>query len=104
MEKNANSAEHHFVHPGSGFPAVSSPKGKRASPSMNATQVSATGAPILWKYETPAPTRNVIPAATKRPIEIASANALARHSVGYCSGSQSVYIAKLAPLNPKKGR
>ena len=36
--------------------------------------------------------------------EVANANALARHSVRYCSGSQSVYTQKLAPPIPRKKR
>ena len=45
-----------------------------------------------------------MPAPAKRPTEVANANALARQSVGYCSGSQSVYIAKFAPPMPRKNR
>ena len=55
----------------------------------NATDVIATGIPIVPKYETPAPTRNVMPAPANRPTDVANANALARHSVEYCSGSHS---------------
>jgi len=37
-----------------------------------------------------------------RLADVAKANALARHSVRYCSGSQSVYMAKFAPPLPRK--
>src|SRR5262245_3999850 len=86
---------------GSGLPVVSSPKGRSANPIRNAIDVSATGVPIVWNYGTPARTRNVMPAPTNRPADVANANALARHSVGYCSGSHNVYIAKLAPPSPR---
>ena len=68
----------------------------------NAIEVSATGVPMVWKCATPAPTRNVMPAPAKRPIDVANANALARHSVEDRSGSHSVYIAKFAPPTPRK--
>src|SRR6266849_2559288 len=35
-------------------------------------------------------TRNVIPAPPNRAKEVENANALARHSVGYCSGNHRV--------------
>src|SRR5436190_3631215 len=87
---------------GSVLPRVSSPKGRRSRPTKNAIEVSATGVPMVWKYVTPKPTRKVMPAPTNRPADVAKANALARQSVGYCSGSHSVYIAKLAPPRPRK--
>ena len=43
-----------------------------------------------------------MPTPTNRPTELMNAIALARQSVGYCSGSHSVYIAKLAPPNPSR--
>jgi hypothetical protein len=92
------------VKPGSARPRVSSPKGSSSNPITNAIEVIATGVPIVWKYWTPLPTRNVMPAPAKRPTEVANANALARQSVEYCSGSQSVYIAKFAPPTPRKNR
>lgn len=60
-------------------------------------EVNATSVPIVWKYRIPAPTRNVTHAEAKRPTEVENAKALARHSVGYRSGSQMGYITKLAP-------
>jgi len=66
--------------------------------------VSATGTPIVWKCDTPVPTRNVMPAPANRPTDVVNANALARHSVAYCSGSHSVYIAKFAPPMPRKNK
>ena len=45
-----------------------------------------------------------MPAPPKRAKEVEKAKALARHSVGYCSGSQRVYTAKLAPPKPRKNR
>ena len=53
-------------------------------------EVSATGVPMVCMRATPAPTRKVMPAARKRPKEVAKAKALPRHSVRYCSGSHSV--------------
>src|SRR5204863_8543600 len=44
------------------------------------------------------------PAPAKRPTEVTNANALPRHSVEYCSGSQIVYTAKLAPPRPRRNR
>src|SRR5215472_12017648 len=85
-------------------PRVSAPKGTRSNPIAKAIEVSATGIPKEPYQCTPAPTRNVIPAPAKRANEVENANALARHSVGYCSGSQSVYTAKFAPPNPRKNR
>ena len=67
---------------------------------MNAIAVSATGYPSVPHLAIPAPTRNVIPAPANRANDVANANALARHSVGYCSGNQIVYTAKFAPPNP----
>lgn len=67
-----------------------------------AIAVIATGTPSEPKWRTPAPTRKVMPAPPKRANDVAKA--LARHSVGYCSGSQSVYTAKLAPPSPRKNR
>ncbi len=43
-----------------------------------------------------------MPTPTNRPTELTNAIALARQSVVYCSGSQSVYIAKFAPPRPRK--
>src|SRR5690348_4850790 len=85
-------------------PRVSAPKGMSNKPIANAIEVNATGIPSEPYRWTPAPTRNVIPAPAKRAIEVENANALARHSVGYCSGSHSVYTAKFAPPNPRKKR
>ena len=45
-----------------------------------------------------------MPAPANRPTEVAKANALARQSVAYCSGSHNVYIAKLAPPTPSVKR
>ena len=55
-----------------------------------ATAVQATGMPSVLKCAMAAPTSSVTPAATNRPAEVAKANALARHEMGYCSGSHSV--------------
>src|SRR5206468_2537550 len=90
------------VHTGSGWPFVSSPKGSRTSPSRNAIDVSATGTPRVLKWPMPAPTRNTIAQPTKRPIELVNPIALPRHSVVYCSGIHSVYIAKFAPPRPRR--
>src|SRR3954471_16109611 len=75
---------------GRGRPRVSVPRGRRARPTRKATEVRATGTPMVWKRATPAPTRKVIPAPANRPTEVAKAKAVARHSVGYCSGSHRV--------------
>ena len=69
-----------------------------------AMPVSATGVPSEPKWRTPAPTKNVIPAPMKRAKDVEKAKALARHSVGYCSGSHRVYTEKLAPPRPRKNR
>src|SRR5215472_7800857 len=90
------------VQAGRGLPFVSLPQGSKARPGRNASDVSATGIPIVPKCETPAPTRNVAPAATNRPADVAKENALARHCVRYCSGSQSVNTQKLAPPTPTR--
>ena len=89
---------------GSVCPLVSWPKGNSSKPTTKASEVSATGVPMVWKCATPAPTKNVNPAPRNLPTEVAKANALPRHSVGYCSGNQSVYMAKLAPPRPRKNR
>src|ERR1700722_12042225 len=73
-----------------GRPLVSSPHGVRSRPAAKAIAVRATGVPMLPKWRTPAPTRKVIAAPMKRAKEVEKAKALARHSVGYCSGSQRV--------------
>lgn len=86
------------------LPRVSAANGIRSSPSAKAIEVMATGVPSDPKWRTPAPTRKVIPAPPNRANEVENAKALARHSVGYCSGSQRVYTAKLAPPNPRKKR
>src|SRR5262249_18191983 len=78
------------VHAGRSLPRVSTASGSIAIPMRNAIEVRATGVPIVCMRETPAPTRNVMPAAAKRPMDVANAKALPRHSVRYCSGSQSV--------------
>jgi hypothetical protein len=75
---------------GKRWPRVSSPNGIRSSASAKAIEVIATGVPSEPKCRTPAPTRKVIPAPPNRANEVENANALARHSVGYCSGSQRV--------------
>src|ERR1700691_5369733 len=75
---------------GSDLPRVSAAKGISSRPSAKAIEVSATGIPSEPKCRTPAPTRNVIPAPPKRAKDVENANALARHSVGYCSGSHRV--------------
>ena len=62
----------------------------------------ATGIPSVLKCAMPAPTRNTIAHPTKRPIELVKPIALPRHSVVYCSGIQSVYIAKFAPPSPSR--
>src|SRR5271163_2422723 len=85
-------------------PRVSAPSGVSSRPMAKAIPVSATGVPTEPKWRTPAPTRKVIPAPAKRAKEVEKAKALARHSVGYCSGSQSVYTEKLAPPKPRKKR
>jgi hypothetical protein len=50
----------------------------------------ATGVPSDPKCRTLAPTKKVIPAPPNRAKEVENAKALARHSVGYCSGSHNV--------------
>src|SRR5207244_11071579 len=90
------------IYAGKRRPRVSSLSGTRRSPITKARAVDATGIPIEPTWRTPAPTRNVIPAPQKRAKEVANAKALARHSVGYCSGSHSVYTEKLAPPKPRK--
>src|SRR5689334_3972120 len=92
------------VYAGRHSPRVSVPKGTSSKPIAKAIDVSATGIPSEPYRCTPAPTRNVIPAPANRAREVENANALARHSVGYCSGSQIVYTAKFAPPNPRKKR
>src|SRR5208282_1228414 len=91
-------------HDGSVCPFVSCPNGSTSSPTAKAMEVSATGMPIVWKCLTPAPTRNVKPAPKNLPTDVAKAKALPRHSVGYCSGSHNVYMAKLAPPSPRNHR
>src|SRR5580658_2559127 len=93
-----------YSYAGKCVPRVSAANGIRSSPSAKATEVIATGVPSDPKCRTPAPTRKVIPAPPNRANEVEKAKALARHSVGYCSGSQRVYTAKLAPPNPRKKR
>src|ERR1700678_3570540 len=85
-------------------PRVSAAKGIRSNPRAKATELIAPGVPRDPKGRTPAPTRKVIPAPPKRANDVEKAKALARHSVGYCSGSQRVYTAKLAPPSPRKNR
>src|SRR5579872_3464594 len=82
------------------LPLVSSPKGTSANPSRKINADIATGIPIVWKWRIPMPTRNVKPAAVKRPKLVMKAKALARHSVLYCSGSQKEYTMKFAPPKP----
>src|SRR6185295_17325648 len=87
---------------GSGFPLVSSAKGRKNSPIANASAVIATGTPRLPYDATPAPTRNTMPHPTNLPTELVKPMALPRHSVVYCSGIHSVYIAKFAPPMPRR--
>ena len=47
---------------------------------------------------------NILMAPRKRPKEVQKAKALARISVGYCSGSHRLYMAKLPPARPRKNR
>src|SRR5208283_4785754 len=92
------------IYDGKVCPRVSAPKGVSTSPMAKAMPVSATGVPIDPKCRTPAPTRNVIPAPANRANEVEKAKALARHSVGYCSGNHSVNTEKFAPPSPRKNR
>src|ERR1700731_268962 len=78
------------VYAGSVWFRVSTANGISSNPKANAMEVIATGVPSDPKCRTPAPTRKVIPAAPKRANEVEKAKALARHSVGYCSGSHRV--------------
>src|ERR1700690_412820 len=93
-----------MLYSGRGCPLVSTPKGSKTRPRKNASEVNATGVPIVPIEETPAPTRKVMPAPIKRPDGVANPKALARHSVRYCSGSHNEYIAKFAPPTPWKNR
>src|SRR6185437_14419832 len=88
------------IHSGSVFPLVSTPHGSRKIPARNAIDVSATGTPMVPILPIDQPISSVTPAARNRPNEVANPNALARHSVRYCSGSHSAYMVKFAPPNP----
>src|SRR5439155_7640443 len=87
---------------GRGFPRVSPAKGKTSNPSRKAIDVHATGVPSEPKRAMAAPTRNTMPQPANRPTELVNPMALARHSVVYNSGIQSVYIAKFAPPTPSR--
>jgi hypothetical protein len=58
-----------------------------ASLDQKATEVIATGVPSEPKWRMPAPTMHAIAAPPNRANDVAKAKALARHSVGYCSGN-----------------
>src|SRR5262249_38825565 len=89
---------------GSFCPRVSTPQGNRKMPTRNASEVKATGVPMEAMRPTAQPTRRVTPAPRKRPEEVAKPKALPRHSVRYCSGSHSEYMAKFAPPKPSTAR
>ena len=91
-------------HAGNGLPRVSIASGSSNRPSTNGMAVSATGTPRLPYWSIPIPTRKVAPAAMNRPIYVANASALPRHSVRYCSLIQVQYTAKLPPPIPTKKR
>ena len=86
------------------MPLVSRPKGMTANPITKGIAVSAItepSDPVHWISPAMA---KFAPAPKKRPNEVQKAKAVARISVGYCSGSHRLYMAKLPPARPKKNK
>jgi hypothetical protein len=102
LEAPVGKAGHYGRHAGNDLPRVSSVNGSEHQPEYEATAVTATGTPRLPYDRMPAPTRNTMATPTKRPTELMNAIALARQSVGYCSGSHNGVQREVGAAEPEQ--
>ena len=89
---------------GSSLPLVSWASGSSARPRRKATEVHATGVPMVSMRGDAGADQEGHGRRDEAAEEVAKAKALPRHSVRYCSGSHSVYTEKFAPPTPRKKR